>query len=87
MDRVRLWWNETTDAREFYAVLTVICALVYALFWVINWMLVSVLNFTGLRFIVLAWVGYSLGTCIHLWQREKEERAQRREEEVDDQLL
>lgn len=78
---IKGWVADHEEDLNFAYVATTVMAAVYAVVWFLNYILVSLLNFTGLKFLVLAWIGWSTGRCIHMYLEDRELRKNAPEEE------
>lgn len=81
IDKIREWYASMDAEFSFAYAATTVIAIIYTVIWSLNWVFTKFLDFTGLWFIVLAWVAWSLGNTVAMFLERKDVE----EEEEDDE--
>jgi hypothetical protein len=74
MKKIKNWWIAHREDIEFAYFMTLFAAGIYATIWVINWLFITFLKFTGLKYIVLAWIGWCTGWAIQSYIEERKSK-------------
>lgn len=69
-EKLQQWWYDHQDDVDAAVVVTALATIVYSLFWVLNWIFVKFLSFTGLWYVLLLWIGIALGRVVQLWRED-----------------
>ncbi len=84
IDKIRTWvltqWERYEDEFDAAAFVTAVAVVVYSVLYAIHWVVSTTLNFTGLKYVLLLWIGISIGRVIALYLNDRD-----KEKETDDE--